>query len=210
MRIYAFTLFETKIGFCGLVWSRCGIAGVQLPESCEAVTRRRVIRRFPEALEETPPADIGLVRDAIKSHFDGDRADLFDVALDMGEVPEFHRRVYEQARKIPTGETLTYGALARKSGADGAARAVGQALARNPFPILVPCHRIVAAGGKLGGFSAHGGLETKRRMLEIERLATEAPHQTSPSPGRRKAERSPTTQSSPTGRSDARAAEQKG
>lgn len=168
MRNCAFTLFETAIGCCALIWSTRGIAGVQLPETCEAATRRRVLERFPEAREEPPAADVARIRDAIIALLGGERVDLTAVALDMAAVPGFHRRVYEEARHIPPGATLTYGALARKIGAEGAARAIGQALGKNPFPILVPCHRVLAANGKLGGFSAHGGVETKRRMLAIE------------------------------------------
>src|SRR4029453_17011519 len=99
---------------------------------------------------------------------------LSHVALDMEQVPAFERRVYEAARRIPAGKTLSYGEIAGQLGVPGSARAVGRALGRNPFAIVVPCHRVVAAGGKLGGFSASGGVHTKRRMLEIERASTKA------------------------------------
>jgi methylated-DNA-[protein]-cysteine S-methyltransferase len=175
MRNYAFTLFETAIGPCALAWSGRGIAGVQLPELDEGATRRRMLERFPEAREVPPPADITHVCDAIIALLRGQRVDLSGVALDMKAAPPFHRRVYDSARAIGPGETLTYGEIARRIGADGAARAVGQALGRNPFPILVPCHRVLAASGKLGGFSAHGGIETKRRLLEIEGAGPASP-----------------------------------
>jgi methylated-DNA-[protein]-cysteine S-methyltransferase len=164
----AFTLFETAIGPCGLAWSEGKVAGVQLPETDAAATRARMLARFPEAVEALPPADIAQARDAIITLLRGEQVDFSGVALDMEAVPQFHRRAYEAARAILPGETMTYGALARRIGAEGAARAVGRALARNPFPILVPCHRVLAANGKLGGFSAHGGIDTKRRLLAIE------------------------------------------
>jgi len=175
MRNYAFTFFETAIDPCALAWNERGIAGVQLPESDAAATRRRVLERFPEAQVAKPPADIAHVRDAIIALLRGERADLFGVVLDMEGVPPFHRRVYEAARTIRPGETLTYGAIARRIGAEGAARAVGQALGKNPFPILVPCHRVLGASGKLGGFSAFGGIETKRRLLAVESAGSSAP-----------------------------------
>jgi methylated-DNA-[protein]-cysteine S-methyltransferase len=189
MRTYAFVLFESAIGCCGLAWSDHGIAGVQLPESDMAAIRRRVLERFPQAREAPPPADIARTRESIVALLGGENVDLSDVALDMDRVPPFQRRVYEAARTIGPGCTSTYGALARRIGAAGAARAVGQALGRNPFPLLVPCHRVLAASGKLGGFSAHGGIETKRRLLEIESAVPGASplFEGRPSPSRRKA-----------------------
>lgn len=99
----------------------------------------------------------------------GEPRDLRDLPLELDGLPEFQRRVYEIARTIPPGSTLSYGELARRMGVPGAARAVGQALGKNPFPIVVPCHRVLAAGGKMGGFSAAGGVSTKARMLRIEK-----------------------------------------
>ncbi len=188
MHTYAFTLFETAIGACALAWCERGIAGVQLPELDAAATRQRMLERFPDAQEAMPPAVIVEVRDAIVALLHGEKPDLSSVALDMESVPKFHRRVYEVARTIPPGTTLTYGAFARVIGAEGAARAVGQALGRNPFPIVVPCHRVLAASGKLGGFSAHGGIETKRKLLEIEGVSPATPSlvESAPSPRRRR------------------------
>jgi methylated-DNA-[protein]-cysteine S-methyltransferase len=167
----AFTLFGTAIGCCALAWNERGVVGVQLPEADEQATRRRVEERFPDAQEARPPADIAEIREAIVALLRGEKVELASVALDLAAVPAFHRRVYAAARAILPGETLSYGALASRIGAEGAARAVGQALGRNPFPILVPCHRVLAASGKLGGFSAHGGIDTKRRLLAIEGAA---------------------------------------
>lgn len=164
-----FTLFATPIGRCGIAWSERGIALLYLPESSEAVTRARILRRLPSARPAAPTTEVKRVIDAIGSLLRGEPAALESVELDMHGVPPFHQRVYEAARRIPPGATLSYGAVAVRAGAPGAARAVGQALHKNPFAILVPCHRVLAAGGKIGGFTANGGLDTKRRLLELER-----------------------------------------
>jgi methylated-DNA-[protein]-cysteine S-methyltransferase len=168
MKTYGYTLFDTPIGSCGIAWGGRGIVCLQLPESSEAETRERLTRRVPEAVARQPPADVADAIAAIGALLTGRDSDLSNVRLDMGRVPPFHRRVYEIARAIPPGETLSYGAVAERMGAKGAARAVGQALGRNPFAIIVPCHRVLAAGGKLGGFSAKGGLAMKIRMLALE------------------------------------------
>jgi O-6-methylguanine DNA methyltransferase len=168
MTAFGFTLFDTAIGRCGVAWGERGIVGVQLPEAGELETRERMLLRFPTAAESAPPLALKRALDRIAALLEGRRSDLSAIALDMDGVPPFHRRVYELARTIPPGKTLSYGAIAAQLGAPRAARAVGQALGHNPFPIIVPCHRVLAAGGKIGGFSAHGGAETKRRMLAIE------------------------------------------
>jgi O-6-methylguanine DNA methyltransferase len=163
-----FALFDTAIGRCGIAWSGRGLAGVQLPEASERQTRARLLRRFPHAREASPPPDVQRALDGIVALLRGEAGDLSEVALDMEGIPSFHRRVYEVARAIPSGETLSYGDVAARLGTPGAARAVGQALGRNPFAIVVPCHRVLAAGGKAGGFSAGGGVTTKLRLLSIE------------------------------------------
>ena len=168
MTASGFALFDTAIGRCGIAWGERGVAGIQLPEAGEEETRVRMLHRFPAAGEATPPPEVQDAIEDIVALLRGEASDLSTVALDMDGVPEFHRRVYDAARTIPPGETLSYGDIARRVGAPGAARAVGQALGRNPFPIVVPCHRVLAAGGKIGGFSAQGGVATKRRMLAIE------------------------------------------
>jgi methylated-DNA-[protein]-cysteine S-methyltransferase len=127
-----------------------------------------VLARFPDAREAPPPPDVQRALDGIVALLCGKVSDLSAVVLDMDRVPPFHRRVYAVARTIPPGTTLSYGEIAARLGAPGSARAVGQALGRNPFAIVVPCHRVLAAGGKLGGFSANGGITTKLRMLSIE------------------------------------------
>jgi methylated-DNA-[protein]-cysteine S-methyltransferase len=163
-----FSLFETAIGHCGIVWSGRGVAGVQLPERSEDATRRRVLRRFPAARGAVPPADIQRVIDDIVALLGGEPRDLTYVAIDAADVADFDRRVYAVARTIPPGATLSYGEIAERLGDRNLARDVGQALGQNPIPIIVPCHRVLAAGGKSGGFSAPGGVVTKLRLLTIE------------------------------------------
>ncbi len=160
-------LFETALGRCGIAWSERGIVGVQLPEQAGA-ERARLLRRFLDAVEGSPPAAVRDAIDSITALLGGEPVDLGGVVLDMKDVPDFDRSVYEAARRIPRGEIRTYGEIAAEIGDPDAARAVGQALGRNPCPIVVPCHRVLAADGKPGGFSAHGGVATKLRMLAIE------------------------------------------
>ena len=168
MAANGFALFDTPLGPCGIAWGARGVIGIQLPEGSEARTRARVAKRFPGAIETRPPGEMKAAIDAIGALLRGEPVDLSKIVLDMENVSEFHRRVYEAARSIAPGETLAYGELASRLGAPGAARSVGQALGRNPFPIVVPCHRVLAASGKLGGFTANGGVATKLRMLVIE------------------------------------------
>jgi O-6-methylguanine DNA methyltransferase len=171
-----FTLFETAIGRCGIAWGDGGILGVQLPEGHDSETRARVQELFPDAQESTPPPNVRRALEAVVALLRGESSDLSVISLDMARVPEFHRRVYDIARTIPPGATLSYGDIATRLGAPGSARAVGQALGRNPFPIVVPCHRVLASNGKMGGFSANGGVRTKLRLLRIEGFhANDAP-----------------------------------
>jgi methylated-DNA-[protein]-cysteine S-methyltransferase len=169
-----FALFETAIGACGIAWGARGVVGVQLPERSEGATRARLRRRFPDAPETAPPPEVERAVAAIVALLEGEKRELFDVVLDMAGVGAFERRVYEVARTIPPGATLTYGEVAARLGEEGDARAVGEALGRNPFPIVVPCHRVLGAGGKVGGFSANGGIATKLRLLSIEGARTSA------------------------------------
>jgi O-6-methylguanine DNA methyltransferase len=169
---HGFALFDTTIGRCGIAWGARGVVGVQLPEAHALETRARLLRRFPDAREAEPPPAVRRAQGGIAALLRGEARDLSAVVLDMEHVPPFHRRVYEVARAIPPGATLSYGAIATRLGAPGSARAVGQALGRNPFAIVVPCHRVLAAGGKVGGFSANGGVTTKLRLLAIEGAPT--------------------------------------
>jgi methylated-DNA-[protein]-cysteine S-methyltransferase len=174
-RMMHFTLFETAIGRCGMVWSARGIAGVQLPERSEAATRNRLLRRFPGACDGEPTAQQRRVIDDIVALLGGEKRDLNYVTIDIAAAPQFHRRVYEVARRIPAGATLSYGEVAERLGDRNLARDVAEALSQNPCPIIVPCHRILAAGGKPGGFSAPGGVATKLRLLTIEGAQPEGP-----------------------------------
>ena len=163
-----YTLFETAIGTCAIVWGERGLTGVYLPDANAARTRASVERRFPGAVLTPATPDVQQAIEGIVALFRGEKRDLREVVLDFDGLPDFTRRVYELARTIPPGATLTYGEIAMRLGTPGKARAVGQALGQNPWPIVVPCHRVLAADGGMGGFSAPGGVATKRKMLEIE------------------------------------------
>lgn len=174
MNTEGFALFDTRYGQCGIAWGARGIVGVQLPEADSAATRARMRKRFPLLHECTPPPDVKAAMARITHLLTGGIDDLGDVGLDWHGVSEFHRRVYELTRRIPPGETRTYGDVAAELGDKSLARAVGQALGLNPFAPVVPCHRVLAAGGKPGGFSAHGGTHVKLRMLAVEGAEAEA------------------------------------
>jgi methylated-DNA-[protein]-cysteine S-methyltransferase len=163
-----FALFPTAIGSCALVWRGGAVIGAALPEEDEGTARARLVRRFPDAEEAEPPAFVADAVERIANLLAGEAPDLSPIPLDLSAADEFERRVYAAARAIPRGEVRTYGDLAAAIGTPGAARAVGAALGRNPIPIIVPCHRVLAAQGKSGGFSAPGGTATKFRMLAIE------------------------------------------
>jgi methylated-DNA-[protein]-cysteine S-methyltransferase len=166
-----FAIFDTAIGRCGVVWGERGIASVQLPMGDEKKTRNRLHQRHDDLAEASPPATVQFAIDGIVELLAGKPNDLVDVVLDLDGVPDFNRGVYAIARTIPPGKTLTYGDIARKLGGVELSRDVGQALGRNPCPIVVPCHRVLAAGNKPGGFSANGGVVTKLKMLAIEGAA---------------------------------------
>jgi len=163
-----FTLFDTAIGACAVIWGDNGVRGVLLPEPDAERTRARLLRRFPDAVPASPPPEIQAAIDGMTALLRGEPADLTGIRLDNQGMDPFHRRAGEAARAIPPGQTRTYGQLAAQLGEPQAAQAVGQAMGKNPFPIIVPCHRVVAAGGKTGGFSAPGGSKTKLKMLQIE------------------------------------------
>jgi methylated-DNA-[protein]-cysteine S-methyltransferase len=166
-----FALFDSAIGHCGIAWGRAALVGVLLPEGTEAATRRRMQRLHPrlrEIMIAAAPAFARRAIDRIVAMLAGEPDDLADLPLDMSAVPEFHRRVYMLVRGIGPGDTLTYGEVATRLGDPAAARAVGQALGRNPYAPVIPCHRVLAAGGRSGGFSAGGGVGTKLRMLQAE------------------------------------------
>lgn len=168
MTATGFALFETAFGACAIGWGPAGIFGLQLPEAGEAAARARLRRRFPGLEPSEPPAAIADAMARIAAFLAGAADDFADIELDMGAAGTFDRAVYRETRAIPSGSTDTYGAIAARLGDPGHARAVGQALGRNPWPIVVPCHRVTGAGGRMGGFSAPGGRATKLKLLEIE------------------------------------------
>ena len=163
-----YALFDTAIGICGIEWGPHGINGTQLPMGSDEKTRARIRQRRGDIVEAAPTDEVQRAIDRIVKLLAGERDDLMDIALDLDGVPEFNRGVYDIARTIPPGQTLTYGDIAKRLGGVELSRDVGQALGRNPCPIVVPCHRVLAAGQKPGGFSARGGVDTKLKILAIE------------------------------------------
>lgn len=171
-----YQLFETAAGVAGIVWNRHGVACLRLPSPSAAETERSLLRRMPGAMRTDPPAKVGAVIDAAIRYFAGERIDFSGVPVDLGEQSPFFARVYDRVRQLGWGETTTYGAVASDLGVGPEyARDVGQAMATNPIPLIVPCHRVMAAGGKIGGFSAPGGSLSKARMLELEGVGVTAP-----------------------------------
>lgn len=172
-----FTIVTTALGAFGAVWSDAGILRTWMHDRTPEATRRQIQRAYPAAIEGVPSPAIAAALDDVAALLAGERRRIGG-ELDLRGIPEFDRRVYEVARTVPPGETITYGAIAKALGEEPMrARDVGVALARNPFAPIVPCHRVVAAGGQLGGYSAPGGAATKRRLLELEGAAIVAPPQ---------------------------------
>jgi methylated-DNA-[protein]-cysteine S-methyltransferase len=163
-----YTIFDTSVGRCGIAWGELGVLGVQLPEAREIETRRRLFQLFPDTRELRPPPEIQGAIDGMAALLRGKVADFSEVRLDMTGVRPFDARVYDFTRTIPRGETLTYGEVAAKLRASGAAHSVAQALSRNPFMLIVPCHRVLEAGGYADRISPNGGSVSKRRLLSIE------------------------------------------
>jgi methylated-DNA-[protein]-cysteine S-methyltransferase len=163
-----YTVFDTSVGRCGIAWGQAGIVGVHLPEAREIETRRRMLRQYPEARELRPPLGIEIAIEGIVALLRGQIADFSDVVLDKSGISAFNQRVYEFTRSIPRGETRTYGEVAASLRASGAAHSVAQAISRNPFMIIVPCHRVLEAGSYADRISPNGGSISKRRLLSIE------------------------------------------
>jgi len=162
-------VFETAMGYCAIAWSDAGVVRFQLPVKSAEAADRLMRRRADGAEPGAPPETVAGVVAAAKRYFDGEETDFAQVRLDLGDADVFSSQVYDALRRVGWGRTTTYGALAKEVGASReAARDVGQAMARNPAPLIIPCHRVLAAGGKIGGFSAPGGSKTKIRMLELE------------------------------------------
>ena len=164
-----YQLIETVAGVAAIGWTSTGITSFRLPAPTAAEAERAILRRQPDAVRTEPSVEIATVIEAAIRYFEGERIEFFDVPIDLGEQPPFFTQVYALVRKLGWGETTTYGAVARALDAGPEhARAVGQAMATNPVPLIVPCHRVLAAGGQIGGFSAPGGSQSKARMLELE------------------------------------------
>ena len=163
-----YSIFDTGIGRCGIAWGELGVMGVQLPEAREIDTRRRLFQLYPDARELRPPDTVETAIDGIVALLRGGDCDLSEVALDMTGIPVFNQRVYEFARSIPRGQTRIYGEVASALRASGAVYLVAQAIGRNPFMIIVPCHRVLEAGHYTDKISPNGGAISKRRLLSIE------------------------------------------
>lgn len=175
MKDASYCLFETALGACGIAWRTPADSGslpvvtaVQLPEATPEATESRIARKAGSNQRSAPPPEISAIIAKIRKHLQGEVQDFRSVALDLENVDPFFREIYAAARQIPPGQTRTYGEIAKAVGQPAAAQEVGQAMAKNPVPIIVPCHRVAAAGGKLGGFSAPGGPATKAKLLAIE------------------------------------------
>ncbi|MBW8744868.1 MAG: methylated-DNA--[protein]-cysteine S-methyltransferase [Sphingomonas sp.] len=167
-------LFQTAHGFAALAWNERGVTSFRLPAPSAEETRRALLRRLPDAIETEPSADMAGLIQAITRYFEGERSDFAHVPLDLGRQDSLFAKIYDLVRRLGWGETTTYGEIARALGeGPEVARDVGQAMARNPIPLIVPCHRVLAAGGRIGGFSAPGGSNAKARMLELEGVAPE-------------------------------------
>jgi methylated-DNA-[protein]-cysteine S-methyltransferase len=174
-----YLIFETAGGFCGIAWNSMGITRFQLPTRSAKATERILLRRVPGAEPRAPTLEVAEAVAAVKRYFEGEETDFSGFRLDLGEQDPFFERIYAAARRVAWGHTTSYGALANELGAGPeAARDVGQAMARNPVALIIPCHRVLAAGGKIGGFSAPGGSAAKIRMLELERIHVEPPRPT--------------------------------
>lgn len=164
-----YCIFKTAGGYCGIAWNAAGIIRFQLPTKTESSTEQLLLRRLSSGVSADPPAAIATTIESVKRYFAGETVDFSDVVLDLSNQDEFFREIYAAARRIGWGRTTTYGTLAKELGrGPEAARDVGQAMAKNPVALIIPCHRVLAAGGKLGGFSAPGGSNSKARMLELE------------------------------------------
>jgi len=158
--------FETAFGSCGVAWSADGITGVQLPMADEEALIAKMTEGGAEAGK--PPRAVGAAMRKIQRHLEGRPDPLTRVKLDLSGLTPFRRAVSEALRQVGPGQVTTYGELARAVGKPGATQAAGSAMANNPMPLIIPCHRVLAARGGLGGFSAHGGVRTKLRLLSVE------------------------------------------
>ena len=165
----SYLLLDTPLGACGIAWGSRGLVRLQLPEATREATQRRVATAGRRPAAAPLLAEIEHTASSLVRYFAGEPVDLSGIEVDLDRVPAFHREIYAALRSVPWGATVTYGDLARQVGSPGSARAVGQAMGRNPVPVVIPCHRVLASGQGLGGFSAPGGLTTKQRLLALEK-----------------------------------------
>jgi len=169
--VHHYRIFETASGHAAIAWHEAGISAVRLPASSPETAERSLLRRLPDAVPAEPPADVAAAIAATQRYFAGEETDFSGVRIDLGEQEPLFAQIYAAVRQLGWGETTTYGAVAKALGAGPeVARDVGRAMAMNPLPLIIPCHRVLAAGGKVGGFSAPGGSDSKARMLAIEGL----------------------------------------
>lgn len=172
----SYHIFETTHGFCGIAWNTAGITCFRLPTGDAGAAERLLLRRVPGGRPSSPVVPVADVVAAARRYFEGEETDFSEAKVDLGAQEPFFMAVYDEVRRIGWGQTTTYGAVAKNLGAGlEAARDVGQAMAKNPVPLIIPCHRVLAAGGKIGGFSAPGGSTAKARMLGLEGIDTAAP-----------------------------------
>jgi len=166
----AYSLFETQLGWCGLAWNEPEslLILLQLPEATPALTEAKIVQNCRARKVSTPLSAISWVISRISRHLMGDLQDFLDIPIDIERMGLFAQYVYAAARTVQAGLTMTYGELAKAINRPKACRAVGQALGRNPLPLIIPCHRILAAGNRPGGFSAYGGPAIKAQLLAIE------------------------------------------
>jgi methylated-DNA-[protein]-cysteine S-methyltransferase len=167
-RALQYRLFATAFGVSGVAWGDAGLARVQLPEADVAATEQRLQKLGAVLVDSEPPTAVAHAIGELRAYFEGSRVDFGGIGLDESRLAEFNRRIYSALRMVGYGETTTYGALAARAGSPGAAQAVGTAMGRNPWPVIVPCHRVLAAAQAIGGFSAYGGAATKAKLLRME------------------------------------------
>lgn len=171
-----YLIFETASGFCGIAWSTIGITRFQLSVRSAEAAERLLLLRVPGAEPGVPTSEVAEAVVAVKRYFEGEETDFSAFTLDLRDQDAFFKQIYAAARQVGWGQTTTYGNLAKDLGAGPeAARDVGQAMAKNPVPLIIPCHRVLVAGGKVGGFSAPGGATTKIHMLKLEGVNIEPP-----------------------------------
>lgn len=170
----AYHIFDASFGSCAIAWNERGISRFQLPAADRRATEAHMEKGGRAPCKGAPPPHIAAAEEKLRRYFDGEETDFSDLELDLSACSAFNKAIYNAARTVGWGATTTYGALAKSIGSPRAARAVGHAMARNPVTIIIPCHRVLAAGGQLHGFSAYGGLLTKERLLVLEGVRSDA------------------------------------